>query len=199
MQTVVRNHLGLQMPILKHLNLWEELTEKWEDRCEDWDGYSKSDISHPGVLWRLYWRKFNTIRLEIPIYSRKEFFKTAVGIAKDAKSREEFKQMFEEKNALLRGELEKLGHITLTDIMRDSDGDVQDDQFALTDEPIDEEFSEVSRSYSGFDGSFLVIYDHYEGSMGPEDWLKDNDFLPPPEERSQSQRKRFVPPYLSNT
>ncbi|PTB43831.1 hypothetical protein M441DRAFT_54975 [Trichoderma asperellum CBS 433.97] len=190
MHTVIMNQRGLQMPLLDHIRIWNEHTKDWQDRCEYWDGYSTSDISHPGVLSRFDWIKFNTIRLEIPILPPDEFFKTAIAIAKDAKSREEYKRMFEEKNALLRRELEKMAHVSCMDLMRYRKFDVQDSQSDLAGEFIDEQTNGIPNNYLGIDKTQYLIHHHYDGPMGPEDWLKDNGFLPASEQRSQFQRKR---------
>ncbi|PTB40364.1 hypothetical protein M441DRAFT_431123 [Trichoderma asperellum CBS 433.97] len=198
MHTVIINQLGPQRPLLDYIRIWIGHTEDWQDQYEDWDGYSKTQISHPGVLSRFDWKKFNTIRLEIPILPQDEFFKTAIAIAKDAKSREEYKRMFEKKNALLRRELEEMAHVSCMDLMGYRESDVQDSQSDLADEFIDEQTNGIPNNYLGNKTQYFIP-DYYDGPMGPEDWLKDNGFLPAPEQRSQYQRKRFVPPYLLNT
>lgn len=182
MHTVELNFLRLHEPSFDHINTWNDHIKDWDDKYVSWDGYSTSDISHPGVLSRLWLKKFNSVQLRIPLFPTEEFIRTAAAFSKKSKTIEQFEKLFEEKIAPLRGQLERMVVGSYMDLLRMSKFNVQDSQPAneiLGDDP-----NESFRAYS-----------YYEGPIGPEKWLADNDFLPVPGQRSQEQ---FVPPCLLN-
>ncbi|KAL7894784.1 hypothetical protein HDV63DRAFT_382482 [Trichoderma sp. SZMC 28014] len=61
-----------------------------------WQENKQPDLRDPDLLWVEYWRRFNTIQL--PIFQEEEFFNHAMAIAKVAKNREEFEDLFEKMN-----------------------------------------------------------------------------------------------------
>lgn len=193
MHTVELNFLKLHEPSFDHINTWNEHIKKWDDKDVSWDGYSTSKVSHPGVLSRLWLKKYNSFQLRIPLLPIEEFVETAAAVAEKSKNSEEFGKLFEEKIAPLRGELEKMVVASCMDLLRISKSNAQDSKPAIdfTGEPIDEQTNEIPNNYP--DETQYINSNLYKGYMGPEKWLIDNDFLPAPGQRSQ---ERFVPPSL---
>ncbi|PTB69985.1 hypothetical protein BBK36DRAFT_1189160 [Trichoderma citrinoviride] len=75
-------------------------------QCQKWGAAVTDEMRGDELLWRTYWKRFNTV--EIPILPQDEFFDTALSIAKLAGGRRaEFERIFEEKNKQRWGEVKR--------------------------------------------------------------------------------------------
>ncbi|KAL7946060.1 hypothetical protein V8C42DRAFT_322350 [Trichoderma barbatum] len=63
---------------------------------EAWDQGAPDFLGGAYQLWGIHWDRFNT--MQIPILGKKEYFDTAMTIAKASKSKQEFESKFEEIN-----------------------------------------------------------------------------------------------------
>ncbi|KAL7917686.1 hypothetical protein ACQKWADRAFT_26384 [Trichoderma austrokoningii] len=90
-------------PTNKQVRTWDEHVRSWGGGYEQWHGVDYN-LSEPRALWGAYWERFNMI--QIPIFPRDEFFEIAIGIAKVAKNKDDFKRIFEQENKERLAELE---------------------------------------------------------------------------------------------
>ncbi|KAL6904325.1 hypothetical protein GGI43DRAFT_317096 [Trichoderma evansii] len=72
----------------------------------EWSQAAPRGMRSPDHLWGEYWQRFNMFR--IPIFDKVEYFRTAVALAKDSKSKEDFERKFEEVNERRLQELQSL-------------------------------------------------------------------------------------------
>lgn len=83
------------------MQVWDQHVKSWGGD-ERWHGM-EYHLSDPRVLWGAYWDRYNMI--QIPISPRDEFFDIATEVAKEAKTREDFKRLMGERNKQQLAEL----------------------------------------------------------------------------------------------
>lgn len=75
-----------------------------------WSKVAPLDMRSPDHLWGECWQRFNTFC--IPLFDKEEYFRTAMALAKDSKSKKDFERRFEEENKrrlkILRSGLKKM-------------------------------------------------------------------------------------------
>ncbi|KAK4081682.1 uncharacterized protein Triagg1_2423 [Trichoderma aggressivum f. europaeum] len=71
-----------------------------------WRRAAPRGMRSPDHLWGEYWQRFNLF--PIPIFNKQDYFRTAMTIAKDAKSKQDFERKFEELNERRLEELRSL-------------------------------------------------------------------------------------------
>jgi hypothetical protein len=86
------------------MQVWDQHVKSWggDERWHDMEYH----LSDPRVLWGAYWDRYNMI--QIPVFPRDEFFEIAIEVAKEAKTREDFKRLMGERNKQQLAELEGL-------------------------------------------------------------------------------------------
>lgn len=71
-----------------------------------WCRAAPRGMRSPDHLWGEYWQRFNLFPM--PIFDKEDYFRTAMTIAKDAKSKQDFERKFEEVNKRRLEELQSL-------------------------------------------------------------------------------------------